>query len=141
MQAKSCRIRIELAKMDQQNLKQHRFSNCALKRRFIGIIYELLRKGYKHLVIDINCPTDYWLAELIYSISIVEKSMGVRYSIGLQSEENTSIYDWMFDEPLCERILLSAYQVYYRKKEWYVRKYRTIIYQLTTHDLKKYELK
>ncbi len=130
MRTISCRVKIDLTADICRNLNQYRYSNSKIKQRLLSIIYSLIKDKYRHFVIDIDNPADYWFAELVYVVALAEKSLNIHYSIGLRSEENETIYDWMYEEPLCKAILFSAYRVYYRKEEWYERKYELKTYAL-----------
>lgn len=81
MRAISCRVKIELTNNIQRNLTQHRRSDSVVKKQLLNIIYSLLREGYRHFIIDIDSPADYWFAELIYAVAIANKGSGIRYSI------------------------------------------------------------
>lgn len=132
MRTISCRVKIDLTADICRNLDQHRFCDSKTKQWLLNIIYSLIEEGYRHFVINIDSPADYWMSELIYVVAAANKSSNIRYSIGLHSEEDETIYDWMYDEPFCNAILLSAYRIYYRKEEWYERKYELRTFILPT---------
>ncbi len=88
MRTISCRVKIDLTVEICRNLKQYRYSNSKIKQRLLSIIYSLIKDKYRHFVIDIDNPADYWFAELVYVVAVAEKSLNIHYSIGLLSEEN-----------------------------------------------------
>lgn len=130
MSTTSCRVIIEWDVDICRNLSQHRNSYSTTKKRLISIISSLLREGYHHFIVDIDFPADYWLVELIYATSLAKKNENILYTIGLWSEEDMPVYDWLEYETLSNTILLSAYRIYYRKEGWHERNYELKIYKV-----------
>lgn len=124
MRHKACVVWVDFHPQLRNNIRQFRSSNNYVKKQITQFIFDLLDDGYRHFIIFIECPSDLWVAEIIYFLKLSSRNAGIIYSIGLWSyDEDPSL--WLLDSPFFYReILENANKVFWRKKKWYDNNYR-----------------
>jgi hypothetical protein len=116
---KTCNLRIEFHPSHQKNIAQLRSSNGRIKRRTMHFILELYNEGYRHFVIYLLKPSDLWVAEIIYFLSISYRESELCYSIGLWLDDEDS-YQWLNTTEMFRReVFQNARHVFLRSEKWY----------------------
>jgi len=88
------------------------------KQRILRFFESLAARGYRHLILPIEQPSDVWVAQLLCSFQAVTGA-SFRYSLGVwQYAEDCC--DWIEDLPFdWETITRNAHRVFLRSKDWY----------------------
>lgn len=121
---KTCLLRIDFHPLLQANSLRYRSNNGYVKRTVIRFILDLCRRGYRHFVIYVTEPSDLWVAEIVYFISISASEFDITYSIGLWLDDENA-YSWMNQpEVFLDEILKHARHVFWRSKKWYDNYYK-----------------
>ncbi len=124
MRYKTCLLRVDFHPLLQADSLRYRSSNGYVKRSVMRFILNLCERGYRHFVIYVTEPSDLWVAEIVYFISISKSEFDVTYSIGLWLD-NENAYSWMNQTELFyDEILQHAKRVFWRSKKWYDNYYR-----------------
>jgi len=93
------------------------------KREIERFLQSLVERGYRHVVLYIEKPSDVWIAELLCDYQM-NREPDLIYSIGVwQYEEDPC--DWLEELPFdWNTIVKHAYRVFPRSKDWYDTRYR-----------------
>lgn len=115
----SCQLRIEFHPLLQKNVLRHRSSFGHVKKKVIRAIIDLYDEGYRHFVINIIQPTDLWVAEIIYFMTLSHRGSGICYSLGLWLDDEDA-YVWLDKTSMfCDEVFRNAKRVFWRSQKWY----------------------
>lgn len=78
---KMCMVRVILKSNEADNLSYHKRNLTKTKRYVLCFLQKLYQFGYRHFVIYINDPIDFWLAEMLYFMHYCKKYADVVYSL------------------------------------------------------------
>lgn len=121
---KACIVQIDLHPFLQRDILQHRSRYGHVKRKIIHFIMKLYRNGYRHFVIHIVDPSDLWVAEIIYFLTIAFADSDLIYSIGLWLDEEDH-YPWLDDSIyFSTEVFTNAKRVFWRSERWYDNYYK-----------------
>ena len=121
---KTCLLRVDFHPLLQADSLRYR-SNCGyVKRTVVDFILSLYARGYRHFVIYINKPSDLWIAEIVYFMSLSLQKQDMTYSIGLWIDREFA-YPWMNQTDIFStEVMKHAKRVIWRSKKWYDNYYR-----------------
>ena len=74
-------VRVILKSNEADNLSYHKRNLTKTKRYVLCFLQKLYQFGYRHFVIYINDPIDFWLAEMLYFMHYCKKYADVVYSL------------------------------------------------------------
>ncbi|MEN6563553.1 MAG: hypothetical protein ABFD11_08410 [Christensenella sp.] len=124
VRAKTCLLRIDFHPLLQADSLRYRNSDGYVKKTVLDFILGLYARGYRHFVIYINKPSDLWIAEMVYFLSLSNTDLGLCYSIGLWLDTECN-YVWMDrSEIFIKEVIEHAKRVFWRSKKWYDNYYR-----------------
>lgn len=124
VKAKTCLLRIDFHPLLQADSLRYRNSNGYVKKTVLDFVLGLYVRGYRHFVIYINKPSDLWIAEMVYFLSLSNTDFGLSYSIGLWLDTECS-YAWMeHSEIFTKEVMEHAKHVFWRSIKWYDNYYK-----------------
>lgn len=124
VRAKTCLLRIDFHPLLQADSLRYRNSNGYVKKAVLDFILGLYARGYRHFVIYISKPSDLWIAEMVYFLSLSNTDPGLSYSIGLWLDIECN-YAWMDQSEIINtEVMEHAKRVFWRSKRWYDNYYR-----------------
>ena len=121
---KTCLLRIDFHPLLQADSLRYRNSNGYVKKTVLDFLLGLYARGYRHFVIYISKPSDLWIAEMVYFLSLSSENSELNYSIGLWIDIECS-YPWMDQTGIfSEEVMKHAIRVFWRSNKWYDSYYR-----------------
>jgi len=116
---KTCNLRIDFHPSMQHNIQQLRASNGTVKQCVMRFIMNLYYGGYRHFVIYLHEPSDLWIAEILYFLTISYKESRICYSIGILLDSEDP-YLWLDDTFMFrDEIFRNAKKIFWRSVKWY----------------------
>ena len=108
-----CMVRVILKSNEADNLCHHKRNLTKTKRYVLCFLQELYQFGYRHFVIYINDPTDFWLAEMLYFMHYCKKYADVVYSLYFLTEDadSSDFFKWLDDEYFLNDVSLSLIHI------------------------------
>lgn len=120
----TCLLRIDFHPLLQADTLRYRSSGGYVKKTVLNFMKSLYAQGYRHFVIYINKPSDLWIAEMVYFLSLSNTDPGLSYSIGLWLDTECN-YVWMDrSEIFNKEVIEHAKRVFWRSKRWYDNYYK-----------------
>lgn len=121
---KTCLLRVDFHPLLQANTLRHRNSGGYVKKVVVDFILCRYAQGYRHFIIYIDKPSDLWIAEMVYFVSLSNLYLDLSYSIGLWIDTECA-YPWMDrTELFSKEVMKHAKRVFWRSKKWYDNYYR-----------------
>lgn len=119
MRRKACRIQVDFDSQVQCNLNYFRTSKNSIKAEVLAFLDRLIYDGYRHFIIYIETPTDFWVAELLYFLMPYWKDIGVVYSLGFWNDDAGLDYAWLDQSRFFHyEVINSAYRIIWRQGDW-----------------------
>ena len=124
MKKRACLISIDFHPLLLQNQSLFCGRDSAGKQKVLRFFDALLARGYRHLIIDVEKPSDIWALQLLCDYQSAT-CKPFRYSVGILAYDEAQC-DWI-EETACDwkTILKHANRVYCRRREWYEGRYCT----------------
>ncbi len=111
MRNSACIIKIGLYPSTIRRLDYHRRNRSGIKHRILRFIFDLIDSGYRHFIVYIDDQADYWIAEMLYFISLNEHSRPITYSLYLRSESSGHPICWIEDEFIFRDVMNHASKI------------------------------